>query len=372
MPVFLNRAVVLAALALLVGCAGPMPEVDVLRAPDGASIPQVVIDDAGTLHLVYYTGSMTSGDLWHVTRAADATDWSPPQRVNSDPHSVSGLGPIDGGQLAIGPDGLLHVTWFHKDPTRFHYARSDHTGAFGPQHTLSMKDEGGVETAPTVTVDGDGNVYVFWHADPVEDAQRRVYMAVSRENGALFDLPRAVSPAAEGACGCCGLRTVTDDAGVLYVSYRGAGENIHRGMRLLTSTDQGRTFTDYLVQPWELNACPIATTTLSAGPDGTLVAWETDGQVYFADVDRLDDPVSPPGEAEFRRKNATVASNERGDILLAWGDGPGWQSGGTLHWQVFDRAGRSRGEEGLGSSPIPARSVPTIAVRPAGSFVVVF
>ena len=266
MPVFLNRAVVLAALALLVGCAGSMPEVDVLRAPAGASIPQVVIDDAGTLHLVYYTGSMTSGDLWHVTRAADATDWSPPQRVNSDPHSVSGLGPIDGGQLAIGPDGLLHVTWFHKDPTRFHYARSDHTGAFGPQHTLSMKDEGGVETAPTVTVDGDGNVYVFWHADPVEDAQRRVYMAVSRENGALFDLPRAVSPAAEGACGCCGLRTVTDDAGVLYVSYRGAGENIHRGMRLLTSTDQGRTFTDYLVQPWELNACPIATTTLSAWP----------------------------------------------------------------------------------------------------------
>ena len=155
MPVFLNRAVVLAALALLVGCAGPIPEVDVLRAPDGASIPQVVIDDAGTLHLVYYTGSMTSGDLWHVARERDATDWSAPQRVNSDPHSVSGLGPIDGGQLAIGPDGLLHVTWFHKDPTRFHYARSDHTGAFGPQHTLSMKDEGGVETAPTVTVDGD-------------------------------------------------------------------------------------------------------------------------------------------------------------------------------------------------------------------------
>jgi len=143
-------------------------------------------------------------------------------------------------------------------------------------------------------------------------------------------------------------------------------------MRLLTSTDQGRTFTDQLIQPWELNACPIATTTLSAGPDGTLVAWETEGQVYFADVDRLDDPVSPPGEAEFRRKNATVASNDRGDILLAWGDGPGWQSGGTLHWQLFDRAGRPRRDEGIGSSPIPARSVPTIAVRPDGSFVVVY
>ena len=372
MPVIPIRPVWLLALALLAGCSGPMPQVEVLRAPEGSSLPQVVIDDGGTLHLLYYTGSMTSGDLWHVTRAPDATGWAAPQRVNSDPHSVSGLGPIDGGQLAIGPDRLLHATWFHKDPTRFHYARTDHTGAFGPQQTLSVKDEGGVESAPTVTVDDDGNVYVFWHADPVEDAQRRVYMAVSRENGALFDLPRAVSPPAEGACGCCGLRAATDDAGVLYVSYRGAAENMRRGMRLLTSADQGRTFSDQLIDPWEINACPIATTTLSTGPDGTLVAWETDGQIYFADVDRLDEVRSPPGEAEFRRKNATVATNDRGDVLLAWGDGPGWQSGGTLHWQVFDGAGRPRGDAGVGPSPIPARSVPTIAVRADGSFVVVF
>ena len=370
-----NRFVWLATLALLAaGCAGPLPAVDVLRAPEGGSIPQVVIDDAGTLHLIYYTGSMTSGDLWHVTRAAEATDWSTPQPVNSDPHSVSGLGPIDGGQIAIGPDGLLHVGWFHKDPTRFHYTRSDHTGAFTPQQTLSIKNEGGVESAPTLTVDDAGNVYAFWHADPVEDAQRRVYMAVSRDNGALFDLPRAISPAAEGACGCCGLKAVTDGEGVIHVSYRGAGENVRRGMRLLTSVDQGRNFTDQLIHPWELNACPIATTTLTAGPDGTLVAWETDGQVYFADVDRIgeDEPVSPPGEADFRRKNATVAANDKGDVLLAWGDGPGWQSGGTLHWQLFDRSGRPRGDAGVGSSPIPARSVPTIAVRADGSFVVVF
>ncbi len=368
----LARAVCLLTLALVAGCRGPMPEVEVLRAPEGGSIPQVVIDGAGTLHLIYYTGSMTSGDLWHVTRAADAADWSTPHRVNSDPHGVSGLGPIDGGQLAIGPDGLLHATWFHKDPTRFHYSRTDHTGLFQPQQTLSMHDEGGVESAPTVTVDDAGNVYVFWHADPVEDAQRRVYMAVSRENGALFDLPRAISPPAEGACGCCGLRAATDGAGVVYVSYRGAAENIRRGMRLLTSTDMGRTFADQLVDPWELNACPIATTTLSAGPDRTLVAWETDGQIYVADVDRLDESWSPPGEAEFRRKNATVAANDRGDVLLAWGDGPGWQSGGTLHWQVFDRTGRPRGDAGVGPSPIPARSVPTIAVRADGSFVLVF
>ncbi|HCQ98312.1 MAG TPA: hypothetical protein DIU48_02740 [Acidobacteria bacterium] len=357
---------------LSTGCTGPVPEVSVLRAPEGAKLPQAVLDKAGTLHLIYYTGSMSSGDLWHVTKMPGAKDWSSAERVNSEPYSVHGLGPIDGGQVAVGPDGRLHVTWFHKDPNRFYYARSNHAGGFHDQQTLSIKDEGGIESSPTVTVDDNSNVYVFWHADAVEEAQRRVYMAVSRENGVMFDLPRAVSPATAGACGCCGLRAVTDAEGVVYVSYRGAGDNIRRGMRLLTSTDQGRNFADRLVQPWEVGACPVATTTFAAGPDTTLVAWETEGQVYVTDVDRLDDPLSPPGDAKFRRKNATVATNSRGEVFLGWGDGPGWQSGGTLHWQLFDAGGRPLGDEGGVSEPIPARSVPTAVAREDGAFVVVF
>ena len=358
----------------MVACAvlGTGPDVTVLRAPGDAKLPQVAIDAAGILHLIYYRGSMTSGDLFHVTRAPDATDWSAPQQVNSQPHSVTGVGPIDGGQIAIGPDGRLHVAWFYNDPIRFYYTRSDGNDGFEEEQVLSVKDEAGVESGPTVTADGDGNVYVFWHADAGEDARRRVYMAVSRDNGALFELPRPVSPEVEGACACCGLRAVTDDAGAVHVSYRGAGENIHRGMRLLTTADQGRTFSDQLIQPWDVGACPVATTTLSAGPDGTWVAWETEGQVYVADIARLDVPASAPGDAEFRRKNPAVAVNDHGDTLLAWGDGPGWQSGGSLHWQLFDEGGRPRGEEGSGTEPIPASSVPTVAARPDGSFVVVF
>jgi hypothetical protein len=366
-------ALLAAAVISFQSCAvlGIGPDVTVLRAPPDAKLPQVAIDDAGTLHLIYYLGSMTSGDLFHVSRGPDDTDWSAPRQVNSQSHSVTGVGPIDGGQIAVGPDGWLHVAWFHNSPMRFYYARSDGTDGFEPQQVLSVKEEGGVEAGPTVTADAAGNVYVFWHADPVEDARRRVYMAVSRDNGALFDLPRAVSPEAEGACGCCGLRAATDETGAVHVSYRGAGDNIHRGMRLLTSADQGRTFSDQLIQPWDVGACPVATTTLSAGPDGTKVAWETEGQVQFADIARLGAPVSAPGEAQFRRKNPAVAVNRRGDILLAWGDGPGWQSGGSLHWQLFDGRGRPQGEVGAGNEPIPASSVPTVVARPDGSFVVV-
>ncbi len=367
------RYVLLAvALAGSAACAGPPPEVVVLRAPEGASLPQMVIDDAGVLQLIYYTGSMSSGDLWHVSRAPGDDDWSAPERVNSDPHSVHGLGPIDGGQLAIGPDGLLHATWFHKDPNRHFYARTDHTGMFQEQQTLSMHDEVGIEAAPAVTVDEAGNVYVFWHSGDGEEASRRVHLAVSRNNGVLFDLPRPVSPPEHGACGCCGLRASVDPEGVLRTAYRAAGDNVRRGMHLLTSVDQGRTFDDALVQPWEIGACPVATTTFAVGSDRTLVAWETQGEIYVADVAALDEAFSPPGEGAFRRKNPTVATNAAGDVLLAWGDGPGYQSGGTFHWQLFDAAGRTVGEPGGGKAPIPARSVPTIATRPDGSFLIVY
>ena len=80
--------------------------------------------------------------------------------------------------------------------------------------------------------------------DPVEDADRRVYLAASRDGGERFDPPRPVSPASAGACGCCGLRAAADGADAVHVSYRGAGDNVRRGMRLLTSTDRGVTFRD--------------------------------------------------------------------------------------------------------------------------------
>ena len=62
------------ALAAVLGaaCGGGAPAVEVLRAPDGASLPQAAVDGDGRLHLIYYTGSMSRGDLWHVTRAPGA------------------------------------------------------------------------------------------------------------------------------------------------------------------------------------------------------------------------------------------------------------------------------------------------------------
>lgn len=334
-------------------------------------MPRAVIDAAGTVHVVYFEGVMSGGDLFYVARQRGATGWTEPVRVNSDPRSVVGVGPIDGGQIAIDNRGL-HLVWFQTNPTRIFYTRSaGRSGEFETQRTLWTQSDGSFEASPTVAASHDGSVHVFWHAGAGEDADRAVHRIVSRDGGETFGTIERVSLQGEGACGCCNMAALAASTGAVYVSYRSAGDNVRRGQRLLASEDSGNTFADRLIDEWEIGACPVTTTTLSEGPDGVRVAWETDGQVYYALTDHLENVVVPGGDARFRRKNPVVATNSRGYTLLAWGDAPGLRAGGTLHWQVFGADGHPtpfRGDE----ATVPSGSSPTAVVRPDDSFLLLF
>lgn len=370
--VVLLAAFARAGLSQRAGVESPRAAVETLRIPEGGRLPRAVVDGGGALHVVYVAGDTSRADLFHVTREPGASTWSEPRRVNSRALSVSGLGPIDGARLALGPDGRLHVVWLQAEPPAFVYTRSRADGpGFEPQRELPASEAGALEAGPAVATDGGGSVYVFWHAGAFDDARRSVFLTLSRDGGTTFEPARRISPAAEGACACCGLAAMTDSAGAVHVSYRGAGDNVRRGQRLLTSTDHGRTFSDRLVHAWELGACPVSTTSLFAGPGGLTAAWETQGQVYFAGVDRLDAMRAPAGQARFRRKNPVVAVDPGGDTLLAWGDGPGFSFGGSLHWQVFDAAGRPVGEPGGGAGTVIEGSTAAAVVQD-GRFLVVF
>ena len=359
-------------------CGGTDP-ITVMRIPDGGRMPQAAIDRDGTTHLMYFRGAMSGGDLVYVSRAQDATAWSSPIRINSEPRSAIGMGPMDGGDMALAVDepsvGRLHAVWFQNDPLRILYTRSteDHSG-FEPQRALVERAAEIIEARPSVTTDGRGQVFVAWHGATIEnadDAHRAVFLMTSRDGGDTFDPPIVISRPSEGACGCCSPEAFAADDGV-WVSYRAAGENVRRGQHLLRSTETGPAFVDQLIQPWPIGACPVTTTTFARGPDATRVAWETEGQVYFASVHNVNDAVSPGGEARFRRKNPVIATNQRGATLLAWGDAPGYRAGGTLNWQLFDADNRPLTEPGPGTDTIPSGSTAAVTTHPDGTFVVMF
>ena len=113
---------------------------------------------------------------------------------------------------------------------------------------------------------------------------------------------------------------------------------------------------------------------LVEGPQGVLAAWETAGQVRFARIDpatrKTGAPISAPGRGD-NRKHPTLAVNPAGDTLLAWTEGTGWQRGGSLAWQLYDKTGKPTGEKGRVEGGIPVWGLATVVARPDGGFTVI-
>lgn len=340
-------------------------------------MPHASVDSSGTTHLMYFVGAMTGGDLHYASLEPDGTTWSSSIRVNSRPRAAIGRGPMDGGDMALSqPEGRrIHVVWYLTHPLRILYTRSNiHRTDFEPQRTIWEPEEELMEARPSITVDERDRVLVAWHGatiDGTDDANRAVYLMTSNDGGDTFELPRIVSDTALGACGCCSLDTFTAK-GHLWISYRSAGNNVDRDQHLLTSSDGGHSFTDNLLEPWPIGACPVTTTTFGIGLNTVRVAWETNGRITFSPVDALAIRSAPQKPARFRQKNPAVATNRAGRTLLAWGDAPGYRAGGTLSWQEFDADGNPLSRIISGTHTIPSGSGPAVVTRSDDSFVVIY
>jgi hypothetical protein len=108
--------------------------------------------------------------------------------------------------------------------------------------------------------------------------------------------------------------------------------------------------------------------------DIVLAACETGDQVYFERIDQKDGkrpvPIPAPGEPKGR-KHPVVAANDRGQVILAWTEGMGWQKGGSVAWQIFDKDERPIGPIGRARG-VPTWSLVAVFSKPDGSFTVVY
>jgi hypothetical protein len=359
--------------------------VTLVHLPDGGIQPQVTVDARGIVHVLYFKGDAAHGDLFYVRLQSDGT-FSKPLRVNSRTGAAVATGSMRGGHLAIGKNGRVHVAWPGSgqalpkaagDATPVLYTRMNDAGTgFEPERNVVQQRVVGLDGG-TVAADPIGNVYVAWHAfepDLRGEADRRVWVTRSRDDGRTFSREEAASDASTGACGCCGVGALADRRGTLYLLYRAAIETVHRDTYLLTSRDKGTTFTTEKVQEWNIGACPMSTFALAASPSGVLAAWETDGQVQWLRIDpisgRRSPIVSPPGSMK-NKKHPVIAGNARGETILAWTENTGWNKGGSLAWQVFDRDGKPIGEPGR-SAGVPTWSLVAAATRPGGEFLIVY
>jgi hypothetical protein len=248
------------------------------------------------------------------------------------------------------------------------------------QHTAFLPEQNVVRQAwvidgGAVAADRQGHVYVFWHAPGPGgegEAFRRVWMARSEDGGRHFQPEVAVSPQADGVCGCCGMNALASGDGTVSVIYRTAREMVHRDEFLLTSHDGGRIFTAQDLGPWQVGYCVMSTADLEPCRTGLLAAWEQEKQVHGATLTKGKAEVEfTPGGSTGHRAHPVIAQDKNGNTLLAWTEGMGWQRGGSLAWQLYDRAGHALGP--AGSAPgVPVWSLISVWARPGGGFVVMY
>lgn len=390
LPALLGISVCPAALLGSRASGQPAPagreRIEILKTPNGGIQPQAVTDTHGKLHLLYFKGEPGGGDLFYVAREAGKIEWSAPLRVNSEPGTAVAMGTIRGGQLALGKNDRVHVVWFgsskasergpEKSAPLLYSRLNDARTTFEPQRNL-MQFTSALDGGPSVAADSAGNVYAAWHGAETPgggEVARRLWVARSKDDGKTFSRESAAWSEPTGACACCGAKAFADSRGTLYVLYRAATEKVDRDIYLLTSTDHGARFQGARLDRWKINACPMSSEALVETPGGVLAAWETNGQVSYAEIDpktlKASPTVSPPGGGG--RKHPSVARSARGETLLAWAEGTGWQRGGALAWQLFDRGGRPvAGGSGRLENGIPAWSLPTLVARPDGGFTLI-
>ena len=360
--------------------------VSVHKTPGHGIQPQAVVDEKDNLHLLYFHGEAKGGNLMYVRRDAGKHAFSQALRVNSQEGSAIATGTIRGGHIALGKNGRVHVAWngSHKAEPKnpisgmpMMYARLNDAGtAFDSQRNLMTKsailDGGG-----SLAADSKGNVYVAWHALGQELAKgednRKVWVAISNDEGKTFAAEKSAWNENTGACGCCGLRGFADLKGNTYFVYRAASEKINRGMYLIQSADQGKSFSGVQMDNWKIDTCPMSSEAFAEGRSGVYTAWDTQGQIYFARIQSgkaaVDTPKAAPGHGG-NRKHPALAVNKNGDVIVVWTEGTGWNRGGDLAWQVYDKFGKATAESGRRQAAIPVRRLPTVVAEPDGRFTI--
>ncbi|MCF7790241.1 MAG: exo-alpha-sialidase [Prosthecobacter sp.] len=326
--------------------------------PEGGVQPQIATTRDGTLHLVYLKGDPRGGDVRYVTKKADAAAWSKPRTVNSTPATAVAAGTIRGAQIAVGRDDSLHIVWNGpggKDqPAPLLYTRSVNRGAtFEKQRDLRAGTQA-LDGGASVAASAKGEVYVVWHGAPAGagpgEINRRVFVLKSTDNGGTFSKPTIANAEDPGVCACCSLKTFVSPSGELLTLYRAARSMAQRDITLMSSKDGGASFQHRNVGPWAINACPMSSASVVAAGSKTRAAWEAEGKVYTS---LLDETSAALAVSEDKARHPALAVNARGETLVTWSVGTGWQKGGQLGWVVLDSAGKPTAERGMkGGVPV--------------------
>ena len=221
----------------------------------------------------------------------------------------------------------------------------------------------------------------MWGAgDLLREDQRSVFMMQSQDHGSSFGEAVMIADSALGACACCALSAEFNEAGELLVAYRSATENTGRHMQQLIINQNAHGDVQSFYQPvhalseWEIASCPVSTNDIARDISGAYwLVYETENQLIKQNMSDNSEPERVSAQASSsREKHPAMAFNADGYQLIAWGEGGGFFSGGSLRLAMFDAEGNAVALPAADEIKIPERSSAALMVKPDGNFVVMY
>jgi hypothetical protein len=333
---------------------GTISTVNIIQAPAGSLVPDVVMDNTGILHMVYALDQ----NAYYIRSADNGATFSSPVKVNSTGTVEFKMGER-GPKLAVGIDGVIHVAWMDHWSSGVNvfarYTRSlDGGNTFEPLKTVSATP--GVDGV-TVAADGFSHVFIFWHTlvPPQTQIPEATWLHLSRsaDNGVSFtsDANVVINNHSGLACSMCMTRARfgTDDN--IYLAFRSAVNNI-RDFYVLKGNPADNDFTAIRVNTdnWYIQYCPMVGPELEISNSGRqYCAFMSSNHVYWAVSDsnitaftqHIATPLNEPDEIF-----PTAIANNSGKVLFLWQVGPmSVSDSATVKWALYNTDGTFTGQQ---------------------------
>jgi len=366
-----NRSPLLAWLAFTICVTATAAETSIhtYRLPDGAMRPQAAVDASGRVHIVHQSGK-ARGELFYVTHDPEKLSFSAPIAVLQDAKAMAA-----GFNMTVSPKGRVHVITrpnpqyskramgeeayqaMFQSKQRFFvlrymlHSRLNDAGTAFERETNLVGETIGFEGVGAVTVHPKtGFVHAFWagQTEPGPEMGRDLYMATSTDEGAHWSQPAKLDIDIEGNCRCCPIQAIIDAEGVMHViqrnSVKTSATTWDKDTFLLSSVDDGQTWTKRLVQKWENCGCPGAPYSMAQGPKDVVFGFQTRGVASFAHALDPTASVAAPDSGNATSR-PVVAVNKRGEVLFCWIEAQDvvWQLYDANNEPMVDKSGRLKG-----------------------------
>ena len=180
----------------------------------------------------------------------------------------------------------------------------------------------------------DGNVAVAY-------LRHELYWKQSTDDGKAFTANAQVDTDYL-PCNCCTTSLAFGKDGTLALLYREASAN-RRDIFAVLTKDGKHTRVPISRTLWELSACPMTYYKIAPAGEGFVAAWPTRGEAYFTHISSTG-KMWAPGEIKVGGKtgmrSSVFAIAGKDDATLV-----AWKNENTLHWRIYDAAGKPLGEE---------------------------